>query len=98
MTARCCCGCGRPAVARGMANACWKRWDRTGRPASGPPPPESALASALEAVQDAMASKLDDYAAARSWRLSVAVAAKRAGISKTTAYRYERLIRDGVAA
>jgi hypothetical protein len=45
-----------------------------------------------------MASKLDDYAAARSWRLSVAVAAKRAGISKTTAYRYERLIRDGVAA
>lgn len=39
MSAACVDGCGRPVHAQGMSAACHRRWDRAGRPASGPPPP-----------------------------------------------------------
>jgi hypothetical protein len=53
--ALCSCGCGRPHGPRHRewADACWKRWDRADRPASGPPPvmPQSERLARANAVR-----------------------------------------------
>ena len=92
----CSCGCGRPVVAAGLARACYSRWDRAGRPASGPPPPLShagRTARSTAAHREAMAERMAAYAWARQLGLSIAQAADDAGVSAGWAARkYEHLL------
>lgn len=95
----CACGCGRiiPAGRRGrFAVSCYERWQRAGKPASGPPPPMPAapqLAIARERSTAARLGRLEDYSELRSWGVSVKDAARRTGVTERTAWRYEAVRR-----
>lgn len=99
----CDCGCGRTAGESGYAPPCFRRWDRAGRPESGPPPPLPAgperRAPAVAALREAFEARVDDYAWLRASGESVTSAARRVGIAEKTARcRYEPKIASGERA
>lgn len=72
---------------RGYCPRCYERWRIHGFPECGPPP-----------LFAAVAGRRADYAELRSWRLTVAEAAARLGVSERTAWRYEAELRDAQSA
>ena len=86
-----CGNCGKPRPdrawklgwAKGYCSTCYQRWMRHGFPDTGPPPPARPWAFVH-------AARLEDYAELRAWRETPEQAAKRAGISAGSIWRYER--------
>lgn len=96
---RCAC-CGREGKhhARGWILTCYKRWLRAGKPEEGPPPPLS-LPEIGRMHSAAKAGRVEDYEwLTRDEGLTLYAAAERLGISSRTAWRYERALRESVAA
>lgn len=74
------CGHAKPIDAFGWCKPCYKRWDRAGRPDSGPPPRR--------------VGRVDEYfELTREQYYTLPNAAARMGISERTAWRYEARIR-----
>ena len=79
----------------GYCLACYDRWVKAGRPASGPPPARhrgggDRFAAVTVSRRQAMAARMEDYAGLRSWDVTPAAAAGRVGIrSAETIARYE---------
>lgn len=78
------CGEEKEHHARGWCASCWKRWDYSGRPESGPPPRKNG--------------RWEEYAElTREQHYTLREAAIRMGISHRTAQRYEAwLLEAGV--
>lgn len=90
-------GCtGRELCCR-YCRACYLRWLGAGKPDTGPPPAMTGaerIRAAAEASRAAYEARLSDYRELRSWGEPVAEAARRTGISVSSAYRrYEPAIR-----
>lgn len=88
----------RPVHAHGRCDGCYTRWWNAGCPDQWPPPPgttQADNAAIARAARDAnYAARLEDYAELRhEYREIPEVAARRLGISQSTAERYEQLLR-----
>ena len=89
-----CHGCGAPRPADAWAkgwrgpycNPCDHRWLYHGRPEGGPPPPRHASPGSR-------AGRLEDYAELRAQGKTLLEAAKRVGVSKRTAEKYQAALR-----
>jgi len=86
---------GRHDGALGYCRACYRRHERAGRPASGPPSPVPNSDRVAARNRALRAARLEDYADLRSWGVSIADAAARVGVSRATAERYERELQEG---
>lgn len=100
MSIRCsCCGRFGRHKAFTMCVACYQRWDRAGRPDTGPPPrtqdPVSAAAAGRRAAKQA---RMEDYQELRSWGETREQAAARLGVCTETTRRYDRALREQVTA
>ena len=76
------CGIRSRNAGHGYCNACYIRWTAAGRPAEGPPPRRP------QAERDARKASYQN--ARQRDGLGIKKAARHAGISLATAYRYER--------
>jgi hypothetical protein len=93
-------GCHRLEWSCGWCLPCYKRWNRAGRPAAGPPAPMTSAertARSTATNRAAMAGRIEDYADLRSWGNDIQTAAYRAGIARSTACAYERTITEETA-
>lgn len=84
-----------------MCQTCYVRWDRAGRPDTGPPPPqgtEAARAAAREANTAARRGRIEDYQDLRSWGLTREAAAQRLGVTVRTAWDYEASLKSMAGA
>jgi hypothetical protein len=92
-----CCRRLAPHKAFGWCIACYQRWNRAGRPSSGPPPrAQDPIAAAEAGRRAAKAARMEDYQDLRSWDVRRDVAAARIGVSVRTVERYERDLRIAV--
>jgi hypothetical protein len=79
------CGQNKPHHARGWCHACWDRWDRAGRPDTGPPPRRTGRWE-------------EYYELTREQHYTLENAAARMRISLRTAQRHETRLRKQGAA
>lgn len=98
----CSCGCGRrPRPDRaGLAEACYQRWRKAGRPADGPPPPKTpgnpaGLTEWAREQTEERLSRIAEFAMVRATRckpngdpVSIGEAAAAVGVSARTGQRY----------
>lgn len=93
MTAAQCTSCGRrPQRARGWCNTCYMRWDRAGRPNSGPPAPKHINPNIEEYVY-----RIGEYAHLLACGESRERAAERLGVTIITARKYDQALQKAVA-
>jgi hypothetical protein len=99
-----CSNCGDPLIPHrnslGMCGRCYNRWDRAGRPDTGPPPPQAptwtdaARASAKAARTEAFEANLRQLAYLIDTGMPLKAAARRMRIAIGTAYRYAAVLRE----
>lgn len=90
-----CCTRFGPHKAFGWCVACYQRWDRAGRPDTGPPlRPRDPIAAAEAGRRAAKAARIEDYLELRSWGETREQAAARLGVCEETTRRYDRALRE----
>lgn len=86
----------------GWATACYRRWERAGKPDTGPPPPKPPAAVSRPGTRAAVAQRMERFTALRTQGLTVAAIAAEMGMPLRAAEHYaakfRQQVRDELAA
>jgi WhiB family redox-sensing transcriptional regulator len=80
----------------GWSQACRRRWERAGKPASGPPAADSHRPRQIRGSNESVARKMAEFAALRAQGATVLEAAAEMGITDGAAGHYSVKLREQV--